>query len=130
MKRNTPQRQAIVQVLSAARRPLKPEEILSRAQAIVPRLGIATVYRNLAKLTELGEIDQILLPNQKAHYEKRRRKRHHFFQCLRCHRVFDLEPAEEDFSELLPTGFTLEGYEVVLQGICEGCQDSGDDASA
>jgi Fe2+ or Zn2+ uptake regulation protein len=30
----------------------------------------------------------------------------------------------------LPTGFTLEGYEVVLQGICEGCQDSGDDATA
>lgn len=126
MKRNTPQREAIITVLQKARRPLKPEEILVRAQALVPKIGIATVYRNLAKLTELGEVDQILLPNEKAHYERRRRKRHFFFQCSRCHKVYDVDAYGQDFTGLLPEGFTLEGYEVVLHGRCRACREDGD----
>ena len=50
MERSTRQRTAIRDALEAAQRPLLPQEVLDAAQAQVPSLGIATVYRNLKQL--------------------------------------------------------------------------------
>ncbi|MFM7507657.1 MAG: transcriptional repressor, partial [Rubrivivax sp.] len=52
MERNTRQRTAIRDALQRARRPLLPQEVLLAAQAQAPRLGLATVYRNLKTLVE------------------------------------------------------------------------------
>jgi Fur family ferric uptake transcriptional regulator len=56
MERSTRQRIAIRQAIEAAGRPLSPQEVRLAAQAQVPGLSLATVYRNLKLLQEAAEI--------------------------------------------------------------------------
>jgi len=52
MQRSTKQRTAIQQAMTQADRPLAPQEVLELAQATLPGLGIATVYRALKAITD------------------------------------------------------------------------------
>ena len=65
MERRTRQYQAIVEVIIAAERPLLAQEILALASEVVPRLSIATVYRNIKSLQDEGVIKPVLLPGTK-----------------------------------------------------------------
>ncbi len=121
MERSTRQRTAIRAAISAARRPLSPQEVLEAARTEVPALGIATVYRNLRTLVEQGEILAVTLPGDSPRYELSGHSHHHHFQCTNCHRVFDIERCPGDLSRLAPRGFTVEGHDITLYGRCGDC---------
>lgn len=120
-KRNTRQRQAILSALTQADRPLGPGEILDLSQQLVPRLGIATVYRNVRELVESGRVRVVLLPGSPDRYELAGKQHHHHFLCRQCDRVFELEDCTDDFDKVTPYGFHLERHEVTLYGLCAGC---------
>jgi Fur family transcriptional regulator, ferric uptake regulator len=129
MERQTRQRAAIQRVFDETNRPLDPVEVLERAQAYVPQLGIATVYRALKSLTEEGHLTTVMLPGENPRYERADLHHHHHFQCRKCQRVFDLTGcpgdvarlSSRDFRALTPTGFTLEDHEIILYGRCDAC---------
>lgn len=121
MQRKTRQRDAIQRALEEADRPLGPEEIQARAQKIVPRLGIATVYRTVKALTEAGTLVTVDLPGEPTRYEIAGKDHHHHFHCRACGRVFEVEGCPGDLSRLNPPGFKLEDHEVILYGLCGTC---------
>jgi len=125
IERATRQRAAIGEVLLRARRPLLPEEILEAARALVPGIGLATVYRNLKLLTDSGQICAVRLPGENSRYEPADQGHHHHFQCRACARVFDVQACPGDLSGLAPEGFTVEDHELVLYGTCGDCGRSG-----
>jgi hypothetical protein len=91
MERSTRQRIAIRQAIEAAGRPLSPQEVRLAAQAQVPGLSLATVYRNLKLLQEAAEIAAVSLPGDSPRYEAGRHGHHHHFpvhgvreRCLTC----------------------------------------------
>src|SRR3972149_6852509 len=57
--RLTQPRKAVLQVLSQTGGALKPEEILDRAGALCPGIGLVTVYRTLTLLADLGCIRRV-----------------------------------------------------------------------
>jgi Fur family ferric uptake transcriptional regulator len=120
-ERNTRQREAIRSALAEAGRPLSPLEVHAAAQASVSRLGMATVYRALARLVAEGELVQVDLPGAPPRYEVAGLSHHHHFHCRRCGRVFDLPGCPGNFDKLTPRGFKLEAHEVVLYGRCAAC---------
>jgi Fur family transcriptional regulator, ferric uptake regulator len=122
MIRKTRQRSAIREALEASGRPMSPEEVLSAAQTHVRGLGIATVYRNLKALVEEGWLVPVELPGEPARYELAGKDHHHHFHCRACGRVFELNGCVEKLAELVPAGFAMTGHEVVLYGLCRGCQ--------
>lgn len=122
MERSTRQRTAIRTVIDAAGRPLSPQEVLENAQAEVPALGMATVYRNLKALVDEGEIAAVTLPGDSPRYESAEHGHHHHFQCTHCKRVFDVHACPGDFAQLAPKGFTVERHELTLYGRCAECQ--------
>lgn len=122
MERSTRQRTAIRAVIDAAGRPLSPQEVLEAAQAEVPALGLATVYRNLKLLVEEGEIAAVTLPGESARYEHAQHAHHHHFQCTTCRRVFDVHDCPGDLAKLAPAGFTVEHHELTLYGRCDECK--------
>src|SRR5688572_19131816 len=77
MDRNTTQRNAIRHALQETGRPLSPQEILETAQADVPGLGIATVYRTIKSLVAEGWLVPVELPGEPARYELSRIAHHH-----------------------------------------------------
>ncbi len=122
MERSTRQRDAIRAALEEAGRPLLPGEILAAAQRDVPALGQATVYRNLKQLAEAGEIQPVELPGEPPRFELAGHRHHHHFRCNGCRRVFDVHACPGDMQKLAPPGFTVEGHELTLYGICSDCQ--------
>ena len=121
MERNTRQRSAIRDAIARAERPLLPQEVLDAAQADVPGLGIATVYRNIRSLTDEGELSEVKLPGENPRFELAGHQHHHHFQCRQCLRVFDVHACPGDLSRLAPQGFTVDNHDLTLYGSCKDC---------
>lgn len=124
MERTTKQRNAILEAIREAQRPLTPQELLTHAQKAVPALGIATVYRNLKRLLQDEHIKRVELPGEAARYELSQcaHEHHHHFLCTTCGRAFDIYGCEHDFSASVPAGFEVCDHEVTLYGFCDQCQ--------
>jgi Fur family ferric uptake transcriptional regulator len=125
--RQTPQRRAILEVIRDADGPLTVEQIHRRAGRRSRGLGIATVYRNLKRLQDAGEVATVVLPDGEARYEAADLGHHHHFRCRSCRTVFDLEicPLSIPHGTTLPGGFEVEAHEVTLYGTCPRCRPTG-----
>ena len=121
MERSTRQRSAIRSAIEAAGRPLSTQEVLDAAQAEVPAMGMATVYRNVKLLIDAGEIAVVTLPGESPRYEAAQHAHHHHFQCDLCRRVFDVHACPGDLTNLAPPGFTVSHHELTLYGECGEC---------
>lgn len=115
--RQTRQRAAIRETLLQHANPLNPKQIHNLASKSYPNLGIATVYRNLSKMLEDGEIEPVHLPGQMPHYSSPRQKKHALLFCKESKQVQVLDSEEINIKlPDIPDHFELEGYEVVLHG--------------
>lgn len=125
MPRRTSQRRAILRALHDAHGPLTPREVHERARSDQVSLGLATVYRNLARLEEAGDIVAVHLPDDATRFEPSGRGHHHHFRCRRCRRVFELDadcPVTILEGLTLPGGFHVEDHALTLYGTCAACQ--------
>lgn len=122
MARITRQSLAIQQVFTTAARPLLPQEVLELAQAEVPQLGIATVYRNLKQLVDAHVLRVVTLPGENPRYEPADHPHHHHFLCRGCQKVFDIHGCPGALAQLLPAGFSIDGHDLTLYGLCADCQ--------
>lgn len=121
MQRNTRQRDVIRRAFERAGRPLSPLQLLALAQAEMPSLGLATVYRSLKALSEEGWLAPVDLPGSVQHYEIAGQAHHHHFHCRACDGIFEVDGCPPKIEQLTPRGFKLEQHEIVLYGLCEGC---------
>ena len=111
---------------------LTAEEIYELVKADGPEIGLATVYRTIQLLNELGLIDRISFDDGAVRYEigsapdREQKHRHHHLICRRCGRVFSFQ---EDLLEELEakitatTGFAVVNHEVKLYGYCRECAE-------
>jgi len=121
----TPQRLAIVRVLSEAEEHLTPAEVLERGREIHPELGLTTVYRTLELLRQLGFVRRVHLDEGCRAYAQMREREGHHLVCQACHRVVDfpctgLGELIEDTARR--TGFAVESHLLALAGFCPACQ--------
>lgn len=121
MQRDTRQRKAIRKVFDERNRPLTPDEVLELGQALVPSLGLATVYRNVKALTAEGWLAEVELPGGGLRFERAERPHHHHFLCRTCDRAFDVHECPEAIHTMAPEGFEVEDHEVILFGRCSSC---------
>jgi Fur family ferric uptake transcriptional regulator len=119
--RRTRQRAAIRRVFEEAERPIGPSECLERAAGLVPRIGIATVYRNIRRLVDEEWLRIVALPGGPDRYEVAGKRHHHHFECRECNLVFDVDACPGDLRQMAPGGFRLEAHEIILYGLCPGC---------
>lgn len=120
-RRQTRQRAAIRAVFRADRQPLTVAEVLRRAQAAVPALNRATVYRNLGLLVRDGWLVAVAHPEVGMLYERAGLAHHHHFYCRGCAQVYDLPGCPLPSAHRGPEGFVTEGHEVYLRGLCRAC---------
>lgn len=120
-QRNTRQREALRSVFGVENHPMAVAEVLKRAQAIVPSLNGATVYRNLGALVQEGWLVQFTHPEIGTLFERAGHRHHHHFLCRLCRRVFNLEGCSLDPHQECPVGFVAEGHVAFIHGLCEGC---------
>lgn len=119
--RETGQRRAIRRAVERANGPLSVQDVLDAAQAEVPGLGIATVYRNLKTMVEDGFLTPIEIPGEPARYEPADKHHHHHFRCRACDRVFDISGCSSRIDATVPPNFRVEEHVLVLYGRCPDC---------
>jgi Fur family transcriptional regulator, ferric uptake regulator len=123
MKRTTQQGEIILKVIRSAGRPLTPLEIHQRATRKSPSIGIATTYRHLKNLGENQQVVGVDYPGQPPRYEWADGKDKVHFACRSCKKLFALEDTtEENPPAKVPKGFEVQGFEVMLYGLCPQCE--------
>jgi len=127
-ERATQQRSAIRLAFGGAGRPLSAAELHELARSECPNLGMSTVYRELKRLQECGEIAPVEVSGGPMRYElaEAAAKHHHHFRCDSCDRVFDLDGCPGGLTQLLPSGFELREHELTLVGTCAECNNADD----
>jgi Fur family ferric uptake transcriptional regulator len=122
MKRKTSQRNAIQDVFERIDRPLSIDEVLKAGRESVKSLNQATVYRNLKLFVQNGWLIKVHTPELGSLYEKAGKAHHHHFQCKSCDRLYEISGCAFNEENLTPPGFSTEGHEVYLFGICAACK--------
>lgn len=124
--RATPQRLIVLEILQEADEHLDAEAIYERARERDSRISLATVYRTLAKLKEVGLVDQryFARDHKREYYEATGKGEHYHFTCLGCGKVIEVETpriaqARRELSEAL--GLEFVHACICFEGFCPEC---------
>jgi Fur family transcriptional regulator, ferric uptake regulator len=120
-------RRAVVEYLGRQDCCLSAQEIYDRVRAGGARLGLASVYRALDGLDELGLVQRVDLGDGVSRFERAdaRGEHHHHLVCGDCGKV---EPFEDPALEAAIVsvaggrGYDVAAHDVVLRGACGDCR--------
>ena len=124
IRRDTKQREAILNVLRCADSHPTADWIYAEVRKAIPNISKGTVYRNLKILREMGEISELNLSGTVSRFEGRK-ENHYHFRCEKCGQVFDLdEPVNVELDERVVkrTGFKVSCHQLEFRGLCRACQ--------
>ena len=124
-RRNTKQRQLILEIIQQAEEHLDAEQIYERVRQMSPGISLSTVYRNLQLFTKAGLLAEHQFDGLRRRYEIATRSRHHHLMCIGCGRIFEFSCPSSDVLKTRITrekGFKVTDAEVRLVGYCPECQ--------
>ncbi len=130
--RLTPQRLAVVRILAESDEHPTVEKIFERVKVDFPTTSLATVYKTLAVLKELGEVLEIGFSDGSNRYDGVNPRPHPHLVCTRCGRIQD---PDMDFLDGLTervaaeTGFRVTKHRLDFFGLCADCQGATDDGA-
>lgn len=127
----TPQRRAVVnKVLENRGSHLTAEELYELVKKECPEIGLATIYRTIQLLEEVGMICKLNLDDGCNRYElvdEEETHHHHHLICTKCGKVIEvaedlLDAIERNVEEKYK--FKIENHSVKFLGICNKCLNS------
>lgn len=98
------------------------QDIHRQVSAEFPMISLATVYKTLNMLKDMGEVRELIVEGQ-SHYEGEVSSHAHLI-CRRCHAIIDqpLESMDRIRKEVMSeTGFGDLHCEVEVHGLCPRC---------
>jgi Fur family transcriptional regulator, peroxide stress response regulator len=126
--RLTPQRLTMLHILAKSEGHPSAEQIYEQIRAGYPTTSLATVYKTLSLLKNLGEVLELPFAGMGSHYDGNKPYPHPHVICTKCGQILDPE-----FGPV--TGISLEierqtGYQITHQqlnffGLCPTCQKEG-----
>jgi len=122
--RLTPQRIAVLKVLTSERSHPTVDEIYQRVKADLPTTSLATIYKALALLQELGEVQELQVEGS-SRYDAWQPLPHAHLICVSCGRIQDLEelPRQAPTDEVeRRTGYRIVSHRLDFFGVCPQCQ--------
>ena len=122
--RMTNQREIILKELRDSRQHLTADQLYERVKKSMPRISLATVYRNLETLSEAGIIGKLEISGRQKRFDYEITPHHHIY-CLQCQRVDNIEFEQELVDQgamASTTGYRITGYRVEFVGICSSCR--------
>ena len=118
--RKTIQKETIRGVFETADHPLTAQEACEAAQEQLATIGIATVYRAIKSLSDVGFLHPVEIGGGPVRYERASLHHHHHFVCKSCETVFDI-PGHCGTLDDVPEGFVAHHHEVTVYGLCADC---------
>ena len=128
-KRNTIQKQLVLEAVAQLHNHPTAEQVYAQVVKAHPTISKATVYRNLASLSEDGRLRHLPMPAGADRFDHRL-DGHAHIECTVCGRLDDVEfsagaqggalAALDTFAEQA-TGYTQTQHTVLFTGVCPAC---------
>ncbi len=121
-KKITPQRRLIYQALEGKTTHPRAEDIYVEVRAIIPDISLATVYKTLRELVDMGELLEIKHDGEQSRFDPRTDQHNHLV-CTDCGRMEDVLQSFPglDLNKTEQRGFRIRQSEVVFWGTCPDC---------
>jgi Fur family transcriptional regulator, peroxide stress response regulator len=123
--RITPQRLAILRMLAESNGHPSVEDIFQRVQVNFPTTSLATIYKTISVMKELGEVLELEFSSDHNRYDGHKPYPHPHLICVKCKKIVDpeLNSLEDMTQELVSdTGYKILGHRLDFYGICSECQ--------
>ena len=123
--RITPQRLAILKILAVSKGHPSVEKIYAQVKKDFPTTSLATVYKTLIVMKEVGEVLELGFSDDSNRYDGNKPYPHPHLVCIECKKILDPELGSLiDMTQELAqdTGFNIVHHRLDFFGICPECQ--------
>jgi Fur family peroxide stress response transcriptional regulator len=123
--RITPQRLAILEVLTASEAHPSVDQVYDQVKAVFPTTSLATVYKTVSIVKAMGEALELEFSQGSNRYDGKKPYPHPHVICTQCHKIIDYETVEIDAMVTKikqATGFEIDNHRLDFYGICATCQ--------
>ncbi len=125
--RITPQRLAVLRILSASEDHPTAEQIFEKVKTAFPTTSLATIYKTIALLKSLNEVLELGFPDGSNRYDGNKPFPHPHVICTRCRKIMDpelmsLDELKDEISK--KTGFRIQHHRMDFFGVCQECQEA------
>lgn len=115
------QRQVVLEELRKVKSHPTVDEVYEAARLRLPRISLATVYRNLESLANEGIIQKLQVSGSQMRFDGNV-EQHSHIRCACCGRVDDIEDGGLVSWPKNPGGYEITGCRVEFAGICPDCR--------
>ena len=119
----TAQKMAVIRALEeAGRTHPTAETVYALAKRHLPSIALGTVFRNLTKMAETGEVIKIALPDGADRFDMDVYDHMHIL-CVKCGKIYDIEEKDVKVEiSSVPAGAELIRFDVMAKCICADCK--------
>lgn len=119
----TKQRQLILEAVRATNSHPTADELFQMIRRKLPTISLATVYRNLNFLSDIGEIRKLSMPGMPDRFDWRLDPHDHMI-CDACGQVVDFALLGDLKQQIAQDcGAQVAGYTLVAHGTCAHCME-------
>lgn len=126
--RLTPQRLAMLKVIAQSAGHPGVEQIYEQIKGDFPTTSLATVYKTVSLLKEMGEVLELSFAHMGSRYDGNKPYPHPHVICTRCGRILDPDfTAAAEISQEMArqTGYQITYHQLNFFGLCPKCQQGG-----
>jgi len=124
--RITPQRHAVLRILAASEEHPSVAEIYEAVRVEFPTTSLATIYKTVSLLKEIGEVLELGFHDGNNRYDGTRPFPHPHVICTQCKKIMDPELLSlEDLGAEMSrkTGYRIISHRLDFFGLCPDCQE-------
>lgn len=126
--------QAVLSIVDSSENFRSAQDIHAQLRAAGEAVGLTTVYRHLALLTDDGQLDALQTADGELVYRRcRSSHHHHHVVCRQCRRGIEVElPDLEEWAEATAhtLGYTDISHTVEIFGLCSTCRKDAESHAA
>jgi Fur family peroxide stress response transcriptional regulator len=124
-QRTTPQRVHILRALLESPTHPTAEQVWDRVRHVSPTTSLATIYKTLDTLKEMGEVIEVDSLDDRRHFDAHRPKPHPHVICTHCGKIEDVDV--DGLDRLQSDAAVISGYEIeeprlTFYGVCQDCR--------
>jgi Fur family transcriptional regulator, peroxide stress response regulator len=122
--RITPQRAALLCLISTSKGHPSAAQLYEQIKTDFPMTSLATVYKTLDLLKELGEVLELGFADDDNRYDGSKPYPHPHLVCVQCHKIIDPDIVLNDLTQDVArqTGFDIVGHRLDFYGLCPDCK--------
>lgn len=127
--KNTRQRKAILDILTASQQPLAAEDVYLKLKQDRTEINLSTVYRSLETMSSKDVVRKVSVSgDNRMLYELSEHTHQHYLVCVNCKKIqpvghCPLEAYEKSLAH--DTNYSIMGHRLDIYGLCPECQAAG-----